>query len=200
MRGLTCRLLVLALSFGVSANARATTYNFADYPANQHDEIHSGIDTISGTIVTDGTMGTWYDPSLHILGGSLTFNSPVGSFTCPLDGQCWYSDYPTILATPTQLLVPTGYVIDLGAQSSAFDMQLSYYHSDLYGTYYCGQVRDSSFTVLAWFGNFPLTSDPGSIAANESWVIATAVPEPSTFALLGIGAIGLLVWWRRQAA
>ena len=48
------------------------TYNLVDYPVNEADMINGGTDTISGTIITDGTLGylTTNGSISQIIGGS----------------------------------------------------------------------------------------------------------------------------------
>ena len=49
-------LSAVLLAFVSNAGASEITYNIVDYPANEAD-VWGGNDTISGTIVTDGSMG-----------------------------------------------------------------------------------------------------------------------------------------------
>jgi hypothetical protein len=62
-------------------------------------------------------------------------------------------------------------------------------------SYYNGKVLRFNGETGTYVGSFDMPSGflPGGIAAQE-------VPEPSTFVLLGIGAMGLLAYaWRRRA-
>jgi hypothetical protein len=207
MRRANVAVAVLVLMATTTARAENITYTFVDYPVNEVDNIRSGTDKISGTIITDGTMGAWTNPS-HILGGSLTFDTPAGVFTGKLTSYGWWVGSPTVFATPTQLLIPDGYHLSLDAFSAdnVYDIWLNYAHNasnaGAYTTNFNGGVRyRSSSYHLARFLDFAPSVATGSIAANDPWVMATVVPEPSTIVLLAIGALSLLACaWRRRRA
>jgi hypothetical protein len=63
-------LLAAAVLMSAAINARAEniTYTIVDYPDNQADTINAGTDSVIGTIITDGTLGTLN--ASNIVGGS----------------------------------------------------------------------------------------------------------------------------------
>jgi len=78
-------------------------------------------------------------------------------------------------------------------------INFDYFHNDS-PPVYAGTVSDPADSFAPVFQVVGPSSLPGSIGANDPWIIATAVPEPSTLVLLGIGAIGLFAWRRRRQA
>jgi hypothetical protein len=194
-------MLVLGLSIAV-ARANDIIYNIVDYPANEVDTV-SATDTVSGTIITDGTIGPLSES--NIIGGTFSLTSPnfgvsgTASFGVPIGLE----------ATPTQLLLDPGvdssfsigttYVYYDG-ETGVMGAQVVYENDPGSGQYYSsagGSFGTMSF-VFPSFDSAPVPTTQGSIGANASWVVAT-VPEPSTFVLFCIGAVSLAAHaWRRK--
>jgi hypothetical protein len=69
-----------------------------------------------------------------------------------------------------------------------------------------GQTPNINFTLppdggtyQLWFENETLTSGAGAIGGPAGWSgFTTTVPEPSTYALLAVGAVGLFLSFRRR--
>ena len=154
-----------------------------------------GTDTISGTIVTDGTLGA--SSAADIIGGTFSFTDPQGDVYA---GPALFNGARFDLeATPTQLL------LDPGADSylSIYSLQavggLTLTADAVYGNnpgngYYYGEVEFNSGSLGGTgyvFESYPVPTSPsGSIGANSSWVIAT-VPEPTSLALFSLAILGL---------
>ena len=93
----------------VSASGAAAdiTYEIANYPVNEKDEVNGLQDSISGTIITDGTIG----PLAYsdIVGGSFTFSNPDWApYTCPIlyspNANIWIG---AVWATPSAIILLT---------------------------------------------------------------------------------------------
>ena len=156
------------------------TYYINNYPVNQTDHYGAGTDSVSGsTIITDGTLGLYTQTDLeeHIVGGTLIFTCPQGTTSAPLI-VCRTSD--AILsfdATPTQLLLPYGDALVLYGYDAEHSDEMGYQRfATTTPRYFCSAQYNGS---PGWFGSSfdgNPTDVPGSIAANDPWVIATRLP------------------------
>ena len=220
-------IVLIAITFLASSNAWAgnTTYNFVDYPAIMSDVngYGYGLDTISGSIITDGTLGALYQSD--ILGGSFTISNTVnGPYTIPVLGN--FSLAGSLSASSTALGMPippthsyTKLIIDEG-EGSGIDptlepcVFLQYYrvNAAFTGGYIGDQIDGGAQTYtmtstsivvtsqLAGFQKFTNGSNSVTLGGNSNWIIATAqpIPEPSTITLLGTALLGFgLVYLRR---
>jgi hypothetical protein len=203
-------VLLLAAS---NARAENITYNFVDYPVNEADYTTTGQDTISGWITTDGTTGQWTgDPMQHIVGGSLSWSGPRGSVTFPLAIVMSYAEAGRVstasfYATNNQLQLLPGDTVYLATSTGEDDSYVwLYYNRDpqVGNDFYEGMADDyPAVSQMAFGESYPDSRrGPGSIGANDPWVIAAAVPEPGTLTLLALALLGLTgaVCLRRRRA
>jgi hypothetical protein len=194
-----------------TAGAQDRTYTIVDYPVNEQDTVNPGQDMISGTIITDGSLGTL--SASNVVGGNLTIACPAGTVTDPLAEALPNSFTFAFSATQSELLLPDGYGILLIYSTATAEEDFepnAYLNYGRFGptdSFFVGgyqvETPQGTITALAQFVNVPPVPGPGSIAANDPWVIATAqsVPEPSTITLLGSALFGLgFVYLRRRRA
>ena len=197
-------LLFAAVYLALVSHAWAgdITYHIVNYPVNQADVVSPGTDTLSGTIVTDGTIGP-LGPG-NIVGGSLTMVTPNDTLTEQIDPSYPDTDLSTLTATPTQLLFTLNPAVydDISLffePTSGPDvyMNLGYQESS---RIYAGGIVIPDGPELGGFVVSNPPAVPGSIADSTPWVIATtaAVPEPDAFTLLGSALLGLGAVYRRR--
>jgi hypothetical protein len=181
------------LTVSAGATETAVTYNptFTDY---------AGAAGLSGVATNmDGNQVLSFDTSL--LGGTATASQTTGSlltlntsYTLTVSvgnpgGQAFQGYVLSILAG-TNTLATTGIQYDVA--SGAFEVKSTSF------------IADSSMAALV---NTPITillTAPGALLAQSTGadfdnvqLTSAAVPEPSTYALLGIGTFGALLWTRR---
>jgi hypothetical protein len=178
------RCIALALALGLTAEARsAVTYNLVSYPDDQEGA------TVSGYFTVRSGFG---DLSIFdILDWSITISSPdVGSFTTgQSDPSAMLSPLGRIARSPSEMTIARGEGWLL-VQSD--NMLLSY---DRTGSgEYSADVGETD--KFGWDTTSP------SMGGTDPWVIgrtlAVAVPEPSSFVMLGTAILGLGTYLARR--
>ena len=160
------------------AEAGDITYSIQDYPADQNGA------TLSGTIVTDGTIGdlaatdisSWTFTITPVGGSPFTYSSSDTGGSTMLLGQVVASQTDITIASAN---AQTSNTLRFSIQRAARN-ELEYTRI-LDGTnQYTGGADDK----IVWS-----TSDP-NMGGTDPWVIATAgsVPEPSSLIFGGLGA------------
>jgi fibronectin-binding autotransporter adhesin len=182
---------VVVLATVSNASAGDITYNIVNYPVNEVDNT-GGTDTVSGTIITDGTIGPL--TASNMVGGSLTVSGLAGTFSSEPTNNVVFAinqgdPNNRVIATSTQLLVPSNGFLDINTSpsSSSFDIEIGYFNNAEGVDFYDGTVNVSDSFDPVVFGtefNGSLHA-PGSIAQNPTWVIARIPPSVWTLAVSG---------------
>jgi PEP-CTERM motif len=171
------RIAGLVLMFGIlsEASAGSITYNIVDMPADQN-----GF-TTSGTITTDGVIGNLANSDITSWSVTISQGGTSETFTTG-DGGPIVNILNNLVATASEINVPPA---DNFAVANDFELlsvppggmiidEIRWVNSPQ--PIYMAQVNFSS--PPAWN-----TSPP---VAGTNWVIATAVPEPSTLTMFGV--------------
>ena len=150
---------IMLLTLASSAWAGDITYNIVNYPDNQADQ-NGGIDGVSGTITTDGNLGTLTQSD--ILSYNWTIGYSTGTYTNSFPAGGGGLSASGLLATSSQLLLPQGGLLSM----YPYEEPSSLFYSNTPMGAYSGNVGG-----LAFFGPTPPSTAPGSIAAIDPWII-----------------------------
>jgi hypothetical protein len=171
------RIAGLVLMFGIfsEASAGSITYNIVDMPADQN-----GF-TTSGTITTDGVIGNLANSDITSWSVTISQGGTSETFTSG-DGGPIVNILNNLVATASEIYVPPAANFAVANDFELLSVppggmiidEIRWVNSPQ--PIYMAQVNFSS--PPAWN-----TSPP---VAGTNWVIATAVPEPSTLTMFGV--------------
>ena len=177
-----------AVFLASAAAARANaTYNIVNYPTYESDQANGQVDSISGTLVTDGKTGR----HVRCRGGDpLHRQSQPGRLQHARRGQRRYHRHRTGFLTALTIPAPVagssnGFFLtnflDTGPSDGTLALRYDRGASDIFQ----GLVIPSSSPPFCFTAS---TSSPATLTLTHSdpWLIATAaaVPEPATLTLL----------------
>lgn len=171
---LTLALVAGITSFAGSAKADISYFDTPFTLDQNYGTLYFKTDGTTFSVSSSGTYGL--DTGLQNIYSTLNFNGEFTSSPLSFGTTIGSSSSFTQFATSTPIDGYYGFKLSLGS-----------------GNYQYGwlNLNGSTYTVLSEALN---TTPNQSITAGQT----AAVPEPSTYALLGIGAIGMLMVLRRK--
>jgi autotransporter-associated beta strand protein len=204
---------VLTIGAAISSNG----YNTAVNKVGAGSLVLSGSNTYTGpTTVTQGKLvvdGAVTSPAVSVNGGTLGGTGNLTSVTVNAGGYLAPGDPLGVMHLDGSLVLEAGAAMDYELDTPSTSDMVSCGSLALNGQ----QFSDFHFTWTAKFepGTYNLIASgsppsglgsntsgtidglPANLAISGNDLVLTVVPEPTALALLGVGAIGLLGFWRR---
>lgn len=177
--------LVLFVTIVGQVSAGTITYAIVNYAADQNGA------TVSGSITTDGTIGTL--SASDILSWNWTITQGTSAYTLSSSDLGTAVSLNNAVASETNITLslpsqgqPTNYFALVGSDSGmSGDLEYDHYPGD---NVYVGSTN----TGTAFLNTNPVLNGA------EPWIVANAaVPEPSTLTMIGIAAGSMLLFRRR---
>jgi hypothetical protein len=168
------------------------------YDANLNGPSESPANASPGT----GFAEVDYDNLLHTLTVQVTFSGLLGTTTAShihsATAVPGTSTAGVATTTPTFLGFPLG--VTSGSYSNTLDLTLASSYNPAFVTANGGTTASAEAALIAGInaGEAYLNIHTTVVAGGEIRGFLTQVPEPSTFALAGVGAAALLIFRRRR--
>jgi T5SS/PEP-CTERM-associated repeat protein/autotransporter-associated beta strand protein len=175
----------------------------------------SGSGTVNADTVIEGTHSPGNSPGIQSFGGNLTYNTGAGillQFTGNTTNNSPVNYDQIMVGKNLNFNGLTTLNLDFGDAGSVVDWNNAFWQSSQSWTLYSVSGATTGFENLTlnttnwtdargdFFGNV-LTGGTFSLAQNGNNVVLNyAVPEPSTYVLFGLGALALLIAYRRKKA
>ena len=193
-------VILASVSAARADNIIPITYNIVNYPVDQSDCENPGTDLLSGTIITDGNLGTL--TGSDIVGGTLTIVSPAGTFQELTLQSLGSHDLSGLKATADQLLIPHNAWLGLNYTSPNAALNVIWENDS--GGYYQGSVREDGNLPAIPGGElfWTLASPPraiGAVSRRTCWQ-NVRVGKAANLQIGASGRTQASVWRRTTAA
>jgi len=208
-RKLLASIIGIAASFAVTSAQAQGTININNYAdtgptitygngANKMPGVTAGAGIVNGVNGTAGTI-TWTVGFYYVLGTPVVGADPSGTADpATLGGGLAFAtgapgDTTTINAGPGGYTTPAGAAVINGYSSGLITMEMVAFSGASYNaSSYRG--HSAAFTLTPATGN----NTPPLTGGSASGLSVFAVPEPSIFALSGLGAAALMAFRRKK--
>jgi PEP-CTERM motif len=177
-----------------AAAGGAITYTIDDYPALQIGFITGQPVHISGSITTNGTLGTNLNAASIITDYTVTFSQGSTSDTFTFGGPGQFSGIIDVTNQAITLAAGNGNLI---LASASGDLNVDW--DPRRATEKYANFDQNHGLVLEWATNTTAFASPTFLPIAEAK--AVPVPEPSSLALLSLGGLALAAWrrWKKRA-
>ena len=159
--------------------ADSISYSLVDYPLDQGSHHISGTLIANGGILTGGSVSIDNAPAFSLW----SFQTSTGVYAPIINA--------TEIALPAEGWLNFAAYSGFGYECRRADpdnpSQPDYYHVQ----FFVPPDVNHPYGYNDWWATTSFPTGTGHIAANDPWVIATVIPEPTTLALLIIALVGL---------
>jgi hypothetical protein len=196
VRRLSCGALLVAVALLLAGAGQGTaapiTYKIDDYPALQIGFVTGQPVHISGSITTNGTLGTNLSAASVITDYTVTFSQGSTSDTFTFGGP---GQFFGLLNVTNQAITLAAVGGNLILASATGDLNVDWDPSRAIAKY--SNFDQNHGLVLEWGTNTTAFASPTFLPIAEA--PAVSVPEPATLTLVGIGALCSLGYaWRKR--
>lgn len=169
--------LAIAGTFATAASAADIIYSV---------DLRNGDNFVTGTITTNGALGTIQQSAITDINLTVAF---AGGRTDSLQSLSFYTEDSNIFAEATSTALTVKESSDVGFYSDDlynYSFSITFFGNSIYTDWYEDEGRNSGRVYFS-----------GNVIGTAA---AAAVPEPSTYALMLAGLVGVAAVARRRKA
>jgi hypothetical protein len=170
----------------------------AQVTGNAANDIPAGGTVYTGATLTGSgwTAQLWAAPGVVVLESALQAATPTSTFRTGTAAGNWVGVTATLTGVAGDLAAATGQIRVFPATYATWAAAEAAWTADTTGTIWIG--KSPLFAIAAVGGQAnPAPSLNNMVSFSLVAKEASIIPEPSSFALLGLGALGMLIFRRK---